>query len=243
MFFVEFGMVSAYLSSIMKKLCSWVFLTGCLFITATSLAQRGYDTLPNLPDYYNQRLAKFRLEKETHGHIMFLGNSITEGGNWRRLLADSSVINRGISGDNTFGVLKRFDEFIRFKPSKIFILIGVNDLSKNIPTDATIENIFHLVTLIQKASPKTRIYVQSILPINPAVQKFPKQFGKAAGITAINQQLEKYAKALKYEFIDIHHHFTDKQEALEAKYTYDGLHLNKAGYEHWVQFLKKNKWL
>ncbi len=65
-----------------------------------------YDTLPNLPEHYASRLAKFKVEKATRNHILFLGNSITEGGNWRKLLGDSTVINRGISGDNTLGFCK-----------------------------------------------------------------------------------------------------------------------------------------
>ena len=89
----------------------WIFLVCALFVWSNALAQkRGYDTIPNVPDHYKVRLAKFRTEPVVLDKIMFVGNSITEGGNWRRLLKDSTVINRGISGDNTFGLLNRLDE-------------------------------------------------------------------------------------------------------------------------------------
>ncbi len=221
-----------------------VLLIAAIFFAGNAYAQkRGYDTLPNLPDHYNKRLAKFRAEKPETGKIMFLGNSITEGGNWRKLLKDSSVVNRGISGDNTFGVIKRVDEVVRWKPSKLFMLIGVNDLSKSIPNSAVIENIFSIINMIHSGSPETKIYVHSILPVNPGVKGFMTRFSKQSDIIEINMQLKKYADILKYQYVDIHSAFRDSKELLDARYTYDGLHLNAAGYQHWVEFLKKNTYL
>ncbi len=222
----------------------WIFFACVLFISGNTLAQkRGYDTIPNVPDHYKVRLAKFRTEPVVVDKIMFVGNSITEGGNWRRLLKDSTVINRGISGDNTFGLLNRLDEIIRFKPAKLFLLIGVNDLSKNIPNAATIENIFSIVSQLHTGSPKTKIYVQSLLPVNPGVKGFMTRFSKQSDIVEINGQLKKYADILKYEFVDIHSYFKDSKEMLDARYTYDGLHLNRAGYDHWVEYLRKNSYI
>jgi lysophospholipase L1-like esterase len=221
-----------------------LFLIAALVMAIGAFGQkRSYDTLPNLPDHYKQRLAKFRAEKAQTGKIMFLGNSITEGGNWRKLLKDSTVINRGISGDNTFGVLKRMDEIIRFKPAKLFVLIGVNDLSKNIPNDAIIENIFSIISQVHAGSAETKIYVHSLLPVNPGVKGFMTRFSKQSDIKEINTQLRKYAKNLKYEYVDIHTAFSDSKEMLDPRYTYDGLHLNAAGYQHWVEYLKKNSYL
>jgi len=55
------------------------------------------------------------------------------------------VINRGIAGDITFGVLGRLDEVIARKPAKLFIKIGINDISKNIPDEIIVENILTMV--------------------------------------------------------------------------------------------------
>lgn len=207
-----------------------------------AFSQARYDTVPNVPEHYRERLEKFRKEPPTSGRIMFLGNSITEGGNWRRLLKDSTVINRGISGDNSFGVINRLDEITRHRPSKLFLLIGVNDLSKTIPNAVIIENIFSIVSKIHAASPATKIFVESILPVNPNVKGFPARFGHAEDIREINGQLAKYSDALKFTFVDLHTHFLSK-DLLDAKFTYDGLHLNAAGYAHWIDYLKKNKTL
>ena len=39
-----------------------------------------------------------------------------------------TLVNRGISGDFTNGVLARLEEITHYKPKAIFLLIGVNDL-------------------------------------------------------------------------------------------------------------------
>lgn len=214
----------------------------CL-MACMAAAQAKYDTIPNVPDHYLKMTEKFRKEPVTSGRTIFLGNSITEGGNWKKLLKDSTILNRGISGDNTFGVLKRLSEITRHKPARVYILIGVNDLSKNIPNEVVIENIFAIVSNIHAASPKTKIYVQSILPVNPEVKDFMTRFGKQSDIVEINNQLKKYAEPLKFTFVDIHSHFTDARQLLDVRFTNDGLHLNAAGYQHWVEYLKKNKYI
>ena len=218
------------------------FLTWICF-SLNAHAQVSYDTLPNLPEHYVQRLEKFKKEPIVTGKILFLGNSITEKGNWRKLLKDSTIINRGISGDNTFGVLNRLEDITKRKPSRIFLLIGVNDLSKNIPNEVIIENIFSIVGKIRAASPKTRIFLHSLLPVNPAVKDFPISFAKQENILEINGQLKKYGDVFKFTYIDLHSQFLDKQNALDVRYTLDGLHLNAAGYQRWVLYLKKNAYL
>lgn len=216
-----------------------LFLLVC---SLNSFAQkRPYDTIPNMPEHYWVRMEKFKKEAVVPGKIVLLGNSITEGGKWKQLLKDSTVINRGISGDNTFGVLARMDEIVKLKPSSLFILIGTNDLSKKIPDEAIIENIFTIVSRIKAGSPKTKIFVQSILPVNETVERFPQQFNNGMHINTINDQLARYATRLRYTYVDLYGKFIDSQGKLDAKYTFDGLHLNAAGYQHWVDVLKELK--
>jgi lysophospholipase L1-like esterase len=215
-----------------------------LVCSLNSFAQkRPYDTIPNMPEHYWVRMEKFKKEAVVPGKIVFLGNSITEGGKWKQLLKDSTVINRGISGDNTFGVLARMDEIVKLKPSSLFILIGTNDLSKKIPDEAIIENILTIVSRIKAGSPKTKIFVQSILPVNETVERFPQQFNNGMHINTINDQLARYATRLRYTYVDLYGKFIDSQGKLDAKYTFDGLHLNAAGYQHWVDVLKELKHL
>ncbi|MBS1508732.1 MAG: sialate O-acetylesterase [Bacteroidetes bacterium] len=221
------------------------FIVILMVVCVSGICQSGkrtYDTLPNLPEHYTKRLALFKAEPIKSGRIIMVGNSITEGGDWKKLFQDSTVINRGISGDVTFGVLNRLQEIIDRKPRKIFLLIGINDLSRNTPDEVIQENIFNIVTKLKSRLPKTTVYLQSILPTNESFKNLNKNFvGKGEHITTINAQLKKYATKLKYNYIDLHSRFVDSEGRMEAKYSGDGLHLNAAGYAHWIEILKEEK--
>ncbi len=229
----------------MKNTCDCKMIPVALFllIHINLAAQRTWDTIPTVPDHYLKRSEVFKKEPVVKGKVMFLGNSITEGGNWKKLLKDSTVMNRGISGDITFGILNRLNELVRHQPSKIFLLIGINDISKNIPDEVILENLFTILNKIHSGTPKTKIYVQSILPTNNSFKQFPKNYDKNDHVITINTQLQKYAERMNYTYVDLYTDFLDKESKLEAKYSSDGLHLSAAGYLHWVEILKKNKHL
>jgi len=207
--------------------------------------QRLFDTIGFLPDYYPVRVAVFEKEPVVQGRIIFLGNSITQIGDWKKLLNDSTVINRGIAGDITFGVLKRLGDVTRRQPSKLFLLIGINDIGKDIPDAVIADNIRKIIVRVQAESPSTKIYVQSILPLNPEVPNFPQHYDKQEHVLGTNKLIKKVAADTHCAYINIHDLFTDKQGRLDAKYTADGLHVNPSGtgYEKWVAYLRSQGYL
>jgi lysophospholipase L1-like esterase len=219
------------------------FIVACYGLALDAPAQvtnqNLFDTIPFLPDHYNKKVAAFRAEPVTPGQIMFLGNSITEGGKWAELTGIKSVINRGIGGDITFGVLQRMDDVIQRKPSKIFILIGINDIGKDIPDEVIADNCRKIVEQIKKESPSTTIYLQSILPVNPLVKKFPQHYNKEDRIVHTNQLLREMASNASVKFINLFPLFLNQQQRMDEKFTFDGLHINADGYKLWIQFLKE----
>jgi lysophospholipase L1-like esterase len=218
-----------------------VFLL-CL-VSTVALSQPAWDTIPNLPDHYRKRVALFKKQKLITGRVMMVGNSITEGGNWRKLTGDTTVINRGVSGDITFGLLQRVADITARKPSKLFLLIGINDLSKKIPEEVILQNILTFVRQVQATSAGTQIFVQSILPVNPGFKNFPPGYDVGAAVLTINGQLQKISSRFQFTFVDLHSAFTDKDGLLHMQYSNDGLHLNEAGYQRWVKVLKDAKHL
>jgi lysophospholipase L1-like esterase len=215
----------------------------CFFLIfpGGALAQATWDTIPFDATRYRVRNEQLKKEPVVKNKVMFLGNSITEDGPWKKLLHDSTIINRGISGDITFGVLRRIDDVVKRQPSRLYLMIGINDIAKNIPDEIIMENIFSIVGKIRGSSPKTAIFVQSILPTNNSFPDFPDHKNKDDHVNTINAQLQKYADRLHYQFVDLYSGFTDKEGRLDAKYTVDGLHLNALGYSHWVDILKNLK--
>jgi lysophospholipase L1-like esterase len=205
--------------------------------------QNLFDTIPFIPEHTPQRLALFAKEPIVPGRIIFLGNSITEMGDWKKVLNDSTVINRGIGGDITYGVLKRLKDITDRNPSKVFILLGINDIGKDIPDVVIVDNYLKIVREIHDKCPKTMIYVQSVLPVNPGLPHFPQHYDKQEHILALNKLLESHAKEGNYTYVDIFHLFADADGRLMSQYTYEGLHLRPPAYTIWKDYLKKQGYL
>ena len=205
--------------------------------------QNLFDTIPFIPEHTLQRLEQFKKEPVTKGGIIFLGNSITEMGNWSKLLNDTTVINRGIGGDVTFGVLKRLDDVTIRQPKKLFILLGINDIGKDIPDSVIAYNYFNIIKQVHIQSPGTKIFVQSILPLNTIHANFPQHYNKAEHIPVVNAMLKAQASALNYTYITLTSLFTDDNGRLKSELTFEGLHLKPEAYVIWVAYLKKLKYL
>jgi lysophospholipase L1-like esterase len=219
-----------------------------LFALASSVL-RGqsprYDTLRYARTHYQQRVKNFREEPVKWGRTILLGNSLTEFAEWQTLLQDTTVINRGIAGDNTFGILERLDDVISRKPSRLFVEAGINDLSQNIPVEVIAQNLFTIAARVKKESPITQVYIYSVLPTNDHVKaEYPDAFNKNHLANALNKLLRSGAKKNQFTFIDLVPLFADRQGKLREELAEpDGLHLNTAGYHAWVNLLRTQHFL
>ena len=194
------------------------------------------------PGKYLEQVAKFKADVKSKNDYVFLGNSITAGTDWAKLLNLPQAKNRGISGDITFGVLERLQDVIDGKPKKVFILIGINDISRNIPDSVILGNYKKIIERIRKGSKKTEIYFNTLLPVNASFEKFKNHYGKDDHILYLNSEIRKFA-AKKVTVIDLYPQFLDKDNHLKAELTKDGLHLIPAGYKVWADFLNSTGYL
>lgn len=102
--------------------------------------------------------------KEKHS-IIFLGASIIQYGEWRELLQQPHIINRGIAGDTTRDIRERLAEVITRKPKQLFIMAGLNDIMKDQLPIVIAEQMTKILEQCRNESPVTSVYVLSILPI------------------------------------------------------------------------------
>ena len=188
--------------------------------------------------FYIQRASLFSKLPVTSKDIVFIGNSITNGAEWNELFPRKRVKNRGISGDTSEGVYDRLDAVVKGRPAKIFILVGINDISRGIEVKTIVQNMKRLVEKIQNESPKIKIYIQSILPVNPDFGMF-KGHMKPELIKEINQSYQNIAQEYKVNYIDLYSHFLEEgTDKMDKKYTNDGLHLLGEGYLLWSDIVK-----
>lgn len=183
--------------------------------------------------HYIKRIAEFKDNPLQTGDIVLIGDSITElGGNWGVRFNNPKVKNRGIAGDVSDGIVNRLAEVYYYKPKKVFLKIGINDLFRNELSPAYVaSNIQKIVDKIHLESPATKIYVQTILPTSNNTSLKSK-------IAATNTLIKNSIQTNYYQVIDLHPLFADANDLLIASYSVDGVHLSEAGYVVWQNYVK-----
>lgn len=224
-----------------NKLFAALVVFGIGFSGIANAQKLPYDTTYR-PAKYKELVQKFEAEQVSKKDYVFLGNSITAGADWGKLLNLTKAKNRGISGDITFGVLERLQEVIDRKPQKVFVLIGINDISRNIPDSLILRNYKQIVERIRKGSKKTKIYFYTLLPVNASFEKFKNHYGKDEHILYLNSEIRKF-NAKNVKVIDLYPAFLDSNNKLRAELTKDGLHLLPAGYKVWADLLQQGGYL
>jgi ankyrin repeat protein len=225
------------------KIPNWIKIAFPLFFSINISAQKvALDTIPYALGYHQERLDIFKKEVVVLGKMVFLGDSQIEFGNWKKHLIDTTIINRGIAGDNTYGVLARLNDVLILKPNQIILEVGINDIAKNIPDSVVFKNILEIVRKIKANSPQTKTFVTSLFPTNDAVAKeYPNVFNKNNHVENVNNLLKTASVKGDFMFLDLHQALKNFDGKLNEQFAdADGLHLNSDGYKLWVDVLKKH---
>lgn len=215
-----------------------ILFTILLFLSAYAMGQEIHENILENKTYV-ERSAYFKQNPLKEGQIVFFGNSLTQAGKWDEYFPAQNPANRGIAGDNTLGMLGRLHEVIEAKPTKLFLMMGTNDISLSRSNDKIMNGIKSIIYQVQEGSPNTVIYIQSLLPINKDVCKYKRMQGKEKQIKKLNKELEKFCKTENITFINLYPHLLGGKRLMDAKYTSDGLHINQDGYAIWADQIRK----
>lgn len=187
--------------------------------------------------FYYQRATLFDELPVDSADIIMLGNSLTNGCEWHELLGRPNVKNRGISSDVIQGVSDRLGSIINGKPAKIFLMIGVNDISHDLGADSIATAYLKLIDRIRAEMPDTRLYVQSCLPVNISFGMYKGMAGRDQEIRDLNGMVKAKADEKGFTWVDLYSSFIDDEGHMKREFTNDGLHLLGPGYLQWRQCL------
>lgn len=191
-------------------------------------------------EYWDRKVSQFDSLPVYPEDIVFLGNSITDGGHFNELFEMPNIKNRGISSDVINGVAKRLTQVTKGHPNKIFLLIGINDVAqKNITVPTLLKRYESLVDSIISQTPETKLYVQSLMPVNHTFKRYKTLYGKDQIITDFNKGIKEMAEKKGITYIDLWPFLADSKGRLKREYTNDGLHLSGAGYKAWTKGIDK----
>lgn len=194
-------------------------------------------TTPKYTEFYYQRASLFDVLPVDSTNIVMLGNSLTNGAEWHELFNNPKVVNRGITGDTAQGIKDRLEPVTSGHPAKIFLLTGANDISHHLTADSIANAIVDLVMTIQEQTPQTKIYVESILPINNSFGRYKNMIDKEPIVLEINKMLEKRLPELGVTWLNVFPLFVDEEGNMRKEFTNDGLHILGPAYLAWRDFL------
>lgn len=184
---------------------------------------------------HERKIGNFLKLNETvePNNIVFAGDSITEGYPISEMFPNEYIIyNRGISAITSDQLLNHIDTHVlSLNPSKVFILIGTNDLERIKDNKITLTNIEKIIEVILEYNENIEVYLISIYPVNEN-KKFKDgiQSRLNKDIKTLNDNYQRIASNYKKViYIDLYNELLSK-DGLNENYTYDGLHLNIDGY-------------
>ena len=175
--------------------------------------------------FRNHRYDSFQATKVTNQSVVFVGNSITNMQPWAELFTADNVINRGNSGGFSWEILSNIQSFITGRPAKVFIMIGTNDMNVSGYTpEAVAKNVRQAIKHIQKESPATQVYVESVMPSTNGSRTVAK------GQT-LNAQLKAMAEEMGVTYVD---YFDALMGCTDYSQSYDNLHPHVKGVYAWT---------
>lgn len=180
---------------------------------------------------WTNTLEKLHLDMD----VVFFGNSITRGSCFEKYFPNVKICNLGYPGDNTDGMLLRVKQIKVVNPEKVFVMAGINGL--HIQTEEVFtEKYATMVDSIKLAVPTAKIYLQSILPVNPSM-KAGKVFSKEK-IARCNELVQKIAEEKGCVYIDLYKLYA-VDGIMPKELTRDGVHLYPEAYDRWAEEIRK----
>ena len=161
--------------------------------------------------------------------VVFLGDSLTQGGDWSRWFPDVRTVNLGKSGNTSDDVLARLATVVAEKPDEILLLIGTNDLSRHDTVDHLVHNVQLILVDLRRDLPSARLLLQSIMPRG---REFAEQIQMA------NVHLRQFTTTVSAQYLDLWLALAGEGGEINLAFSDDRLHLNGSGYAAWLAELQ-----
>ena len=185
------------------------------------------------------------------GQILFTGSSLMEQFPINELLMSNGmpqvIYNRGIGGFTTDDMLQHMEEMVfGTEPSRIFINIGTNDISKpEYRLETLMANYREILTRVRERLPQADIYMMAYYPVNET-DKLPDTPAAAEmfanrnneNIDLANQAAERLAGEMGCHFINVNDGLTDGNGKLKEEFTIEGIHMYANAYQVILNHMK-----
>lgn len=179
---------------------------------------------------WNNTLEKLNYDAD----IVFFGDSITRGSDFREYFPEKKIVNSGYPGDTLVGMIDRVSGVAAVSPEKVFVLGGINGLT-DVNIDNCISTYSDLIDELLEALPEADIYIQSVLPISSS-----KELSVCHNSTIVkfNSTLEQLASEKGVSYVDLFSLYEVNGE-MNPELTKDGVHIYPEAYSLWAEEIAK----
>lgn len=175
------------------------------------------------------------IEKPKDGMILFIGSSSFRL--WKNVKEDfhnPNIVNRAFGGATLADVIAYQDDVVlKYKPKKIFIYCGENDIasSEKITPEIVLNRFKTLYQSIRNRFPQTPIVFVSI---KPCILRWSMKDRMMAANVLISSYLKKEKNAV---FVNIWDKMLENGQPKKDIFIEDKLHMNEKGYAIWTKEL------
>jgi lysophospholipase L1-like esterase len=178
------------------------------------------------------------------GQVVLIGDCYLDKIDLTHFFPNQVIYNNSVCGDTVDRLKETINRrAIRYRPKKLFISIGSNDLAFGpYHVKEVFEKIIEVVSIVKTKSKNTEVFIITTLPVYPALNK--KSISSMTDkldnheVTRLNHYLKKYARSYNLTIIDAHKHLKNEFDQLCSDYTNDGYKLNDLGYERFFSLIK-----
>lgn len=176
-----------------------------------------YENVRNNDDFKDLYVAYRRKQ----ANIVMLGDSVTQGVEWNELMDRNDIVNRGIGGDNTLGMLRRVDFVYQLDPKICFIMGGVNDMKDGISAEEVFDRYKKIIVGLKE---------HGVIPVIQSTFYSIKLSSEKTD--ALNRLLKQYAERNGLYYMDLNQ-FLTTNKSFNSGCSFDGTHLTGQGYKIW----------
>lgn len=173
------------------------------------------------------------IQEPKDGMILFIGSSSFRL--WKTLQYDfnnQTILNRAFGGATLLDLIQYQDDVVlKYKPKKIFIYCGENDVASSEKVDGQVvfDRFKLLHTTLRKKFPDTPIVFVSI---KPSVLRWSMRERMIEANTLIRNYLRNDPKAV---FVNVWDKMLSNGEPMKDIFVEDNLHMNQKGYAIWTK--------
>jgi lysophospholipase L1-like esterase len=165
--------------------------------------------------------------------IVFIGDSHIQNLKADKLFPGVHAVNLGIGEERSGQLLARIP--ITWKPKKVFVETGINDLRSGVPIDTMLNNLTMIVTRLKARAGAPNVYIHSLLPCNLSIDG--TDLSVYPVIILANARIKKICTTAGVKFIDLFDSFAADQGLAAAFNLGDNMHLNEKGNQKWKEII------